>query len=453
MTKSLSISLLRWLLPILILEAYLGSTVVAYFFGPWPWPTSEPLRLFAFLILAHCLLLVGFLITYPRFCQFRRVRYRRKVILDPLLRWYSRALIVTSILIIPTALARCGMVVPDIVRGISSAGDAYNIFQEMSGSYVVVEYLRIILAPILAAFFPLTFFLWRHLSTRKKLISFAVMSYWICIYLASGTNKGIADVIITLPVFVLLALYYRGGRLRLTKNRILAIIMAGVTFFLFLSFFGGGQEGREGGVGRGGVFYDGYQLIRADRSSLLSKFLTEKQLIIYESLTRYLTHGYYALDMSMDLLDESSHTGFVGHSMFLSREANKVGDTNYFSEKSVPGLLEEKTGYPQFALWHSIYPWLFSDFGLYGTLLCMLLVGYFLGILWLEVLVRPSVVSLSGLYLMIILCVYIPANNQIFQSGEATVAALYFWFFTFLKESRMIRNFFSRKKKIRPGTI
>ena len=80
----------------------------------------------------------------------------------------------------------------------------------------------------------------------------------------------------------------------------------------------------------------------------------------------------------------------------------------------------------------------------------MLFVGYFLGIVWLDTLVKPSVISLSCLYLGVIFLIYIPANNQIFQNGEATIAALYFGSFIVLRELRYIGETFEvRKRKTR----
>ena len=337
MPKSLSISLVRWLLPVIAIEIYLSFTVIIYFFGPWPWPTSEPLRLLVFLILAQCCLLIGFLMTYKRFRLMRGVNLRKKVICTRLLKWHARSTLLTAVLIIPTSLSRAGSAVPDILTGIVSTGFAYNQGQDSGDAYVYVEYVRIILAPFLMAFFPLSFFSWSFLSARKRYTTLALMLYWISIYVSSGTNKGLADLIITLPVFILLARYFRGGSLGITTKKILGFVMLCVVGFLFLAFFGTGQSGREGGVGLGGVFNDGTSLIKADRSSALSQSLTERQLVTYESFTRYLVQGYYALDMSLGLLDESKQTHFIGHSMFLSRKVDQINGNNYYKENSIPG--------------------------------------------------------------------------------------------------------------------
>ena len=216
---------------------------------------------------------------------------------------------------------------------------SYNNFQSISGSFAWVEYGRIIFSPLLIAFLPLTIFFWKQLSRLNRLISGVLIIYWLSIYIASGTFKGLADFIITLP-FILIARHFW------TASKPLALVKPAcvlISFFIISGVFGEGQMGREGGVGENGVFNDGAGLISTDRRSVVASVLSPKQLIIYESLSRYIVQGYYALDMAFDV--ESNHTGFLGHSLFLADQANSIFGSTYFTDNSIPGVLEQETGY------------------------------------------------------------------------------------------------------------
>jgi hypothetical protein len=87
-----------------------------------------------------------------------------------------------------------------------------------------------------------------------------------------------------------------------------------------------------------------------------------------------------------------------------------------------------------YSLWHSIYVWLMSDFCYLGTLRCVMVFGYSLAIFWIESMFRPSMFGLVGLYLLTVLFLYIPANNQIFQNRDSTVVFLFIGIIFVLKK-------------------
>ena len=178
------------------------------------------------------------------------------------------------------------------------------------------------------------------------------------------------------------------------------------------------QVQRGGGVGINGVLNTGSGLIYAE-TGMLSNILSDNYRIFYESITRYLVQGYYALALSFDI-NHTTTFGF-GNSMFLARNANSIFETTYFTQQSLPGLLEAKHEWGMFTLWHSIYTWFASDFGHIGALILISIFSYLLSISWglsLCTLQHKWIIMFS---LLLILFYYIPANNQIFQSGESCI--------------------------------
>ena len=411
----------KWLVPLVFFEVYLSVTVVLFFFGPWPWEIDRPLLLVSYLVAAQCFIAVGYLLAWKRIHRQHQATEGSAGHLSYGISFLKRSLLISCILIIPTALSRTGNFLPNIFEGLSDAGAVYNRnFERLQDGnpFVVVEYLRMLFAPFLVAIFPLTVVYWSRLNCRLKILSSVVILFNLSLYLATGTNKGMADFVITLPWLIFLGV--STGLLRLQIQRRWIVIIVAALFIVFLQFFGMGQTEREGGVGELGVFNTGSGLVEASRDNVLSLLLSDSQRIIFESLARYVGQGYYALSMSLGL--EHASTFGLGHSMFLARNADSIFNTDYFTSGSLPGLLETKNGWGMFTLWHSIYPWLASDFGFVGALVVMAVFAYLLGLSWGFSLMTASPQWIILFYMLLILFFYIPANNQIFQSGETCMA-------------------------------
>lgn len=415
----------KWLAPLIFFEFYLALTIILFFFGPWPWGEESPILLATYLVAAQVFIGVGYLLAWRRVRQTYEadastVRAHK---VDLGIVFLKRGLFITFVLLIPTSLSRTGSVLPDIVTGLIDPGGAYNLNfarLEEGNTFVVVEYLRILMSPLLVGVYPLAIVYWSNLSVKVRIFCLVAIFFNLSLYLATGTNKGIADFVITLPWLIFLGV--SAGALRLRIHRSVLVVGVAVMFVAFMIFFGMGQIQREGGVGERGVFNTGFDLITADKSNPISKLLSNDLQIIFESLTRYVGQGYYALSMSFDV-EHSSTFGF-GNSIFLARNADAIFDTNKFTTTSIPGLLEDQTGWGMLSLWHSIYPWLASDFGFIGALFVLAMLSYLFALSWGNSLVTLSPRWIVLAYLMIILFYYIPANNQVFQSGETCFAVL-----------------------------
>src|SRR5258708_38058009 len=147
------------LLPILFFFVYLNFTVFLFAFGPWPWPVKDGLKLYVFLAFAHFALLGGFLSA--AFGQ--PGKYYGKWKIESLVK---ASLVVTLLLLIPTSLARTGKLLPDIVFGLTNPGAAYSssiLWRSHWTVFTSVEYIRILIGPLLFLLFPLTLYYWQML--------------------------------------------------------------------------------------------------------------------------------------------------------------------------------------------------------------------------------------------------------------------------------------------------
>lgn len=410
----------RWLWPLMFFQLYLSLTVWLFFYGPWPWDVDNPLQLFAYLAAAQAAIAAGYLLSWRRVVTIPAGLDRHEHELIEGIRFLKAALAITAVLALPSSLSRAGVLIPDIFAGVANAGLAYNEnFErlEAGNAFVAVEYLRMLLSPWLTAVFPLTVLYWGRLDWGWRALALALIGFNLAMYLATGTNKGIADVVVTLPWLVLLAV--STGTLRVRRVGLKLTLISAVLLFGFLYSFGAGQQQREGSGTEYGSFFTGTAVLLADSGHFISALLPEEFRVVFEALNRYVVSGYYALSLALQT-DSPSTLGF-GHSMFLARNADLALGSDFFVSKSIPGLLERDHGWSMFQLWHSIYPWLASDVGFPGALVVIGALAYLLGLSWGHALTTASARWTVLLYLLLVLFFYIPANNQVFQSGESCV--------------------------------
>jgi hypothetical protein len=135
----------------------------------------------------------------------------------------------------------------------------------------------------------------------------------------------------------------------------------------------------------------------------------------------YITHGYYALYLS---LDKPFVPMFgVGHSIFLTQQAVRVTGDPTIGTMSYPKRIEED-GWDAYGLWSSIYPWIASDLSFPGTLLAVFVIGRLFALAWFDSLTGRNPFAFGMLAQFAIMLFYFPANNQTSQFGEGLTA---FW--------------------------
>ncbi len=411
------------LLPLIFFFTYLNFTVFLFTYGPWPWPVKNGTTLYTFLTLAHSALAFGYLSA-----AFNQPRgYHSKWKVESLI---NISLLVTLLLLIPTTVARTGDLFPDVIAGITNPGQVYLesvVLRSERTATTVVEYLRIILGPFLFLLFPLTVYYWRLLSWKIRGLALAGILGFLAIYVASGTNKALADFVGVLP-WLILAGYYSGHLILKWRHFVVIVIGGMVLLFLFLAFFTLGQITRSGSV----AFYGYFPRlgIYADEGNFLIKDLPPTAKTGAIALDNYLTQGYYALYLS---LDKPFIPMFgVGNSTFLYRNAVKITGVAEIAETPYPVRIG-KDGWDAYGLWATIYPWLASDLSFPGTILAVFLIGRFLAESWLDSLQGDNPFAVATLTLFLIMVYYFPANNQILQNGESLVSfyvILALWIFT-----------------------
>jgi hypothetical protein len=402
------------LLPGLFFLTYLTGTVLLFAFGPWPWPVRDGGWLYGFLAAAHVAFVLGYLsaaFARPRGYGLHLAPRR----LLPL------SLVLNLLLFAPTTLARTGSLVPDVAGGLTNPGAAYLLSLEVRGdgaAFVLIEYLRMLLAPLLVLAVPMTIYYWRVLRGWTRVLGVLTVAGTVAMFIGMGTNKAIADLILITPGLVLAS--HLAGYRRLAWRRVsVALAALLVAFLLFFAFFTAGQLTRQGGPALYG-FHSGAGVF-ADQRHPLVGWLPDQPRAGALALASYVSHGYYGLYLA---LEEPFVPMFgVGHSLFLQRNAARLLDRPEIEAMAYP-MRTEYRGWSALGLWSTIYPWLASDLSFPGVLIFVFLVGRLFAQSWLDSLDGGNPFAVVAFSLLMLLLFYVPANNHLLQDGESLIAFL-----------------------------
>lgn len=400
------------LFPIFFFFCYLNLTVLLFAVGPWEYPVESAFRLYLFLALAHCALLIGYLSA-----AFRDpAQYSGKWALPRLIKI---SVFLNLLLLLPTSRFRTGKFIPDIIGGIADPGGAYAqslILRE--GGEPLIEYLRILLGPLLYMALPLTVFYWDQLSRRMRIWGATSILGTVVLFIAMGTNKAIADTVLLLPCLALAAYYT--GKMKFSWNKMLRVgAVSLLSFLLFLAYFGLAVSSRQGSPVIEGYFLSAHT--RVDEDNFLIRNLPPAPAAALIGLDIYLTQGYYALGLSLQ--EPFVPMYGVGNSMFLYRQAARITGNSGIGELPYPVRIE-KYGWDAEGLWSSIYPWIASDVSFPGTIVVVFLIGRLFAQSWLDTLGGNNPLAVVMFSVFVIMLFYFPANNQFLQSGEGFTA---FW--------------------------
>lgn len=425
------------LFPILFIFCYLNFTVLLFVLGPWEYPVESAFRLYLFLALAHLALLLGYLSA-----AFRNpAGYSGKWTVSRLIKI---SLALNLLLLLPTSRFRTGRFIPDLIGGITDPGGAYAqslILRE--GGEPLIEYVRILIGPLLYMALPLSVFYWDQLSRRMRIAGIASMLGTVVLFIAMGTNKAIADTVLLVPCLVFAA--YCAGRMKLGRKKILRIAAASLlAFLLFLAYFGFAVSSRQGSPVTEGYLLSAHT--RVDEDNFLVRNLPPAPAAALIGLDIYLTQGYYALSLS---LQESFVPMYgVGNSMFLYRQAARITGNAGIAELPYPVRIE-KYGWDAQGLWSSIYPWIASDVSFPGAIFVVFLIGRLFAQSWLDTLRGDNPLAVVMFSILFIMLIYFPANNQMLQSGEGFTA---FWG-TLILWRRSRASFLATRTYARPAPL
>lgn len=417
------------LYPIILIQIYLGVSVLVFAFGPWPWPVSNPLQLYSFLILAQVALLAGYLQAIKK--QPRPASTKIRV---PLLVIVSLAL--NFLWIGQNYKERTGQPFDLIsastaaISGITNPGAQYiqkQLNQPMLGGEptTLIDYVSFLVYPVMWIAFPLGVVFWKQLSVfvRLTLVGFILID--LLTWVAAGTNKGIADFVILLPC--LLVARKPAMFVNITHNLVKIGVIAILGAAALITFFSVNMAGRSGGTTASLSDMDAG--IATDFHGPVLSIVTPVLQVPLAALASYFVQGYYGLSLS--LKEPFIFCNGVGNSYFLEGLSRHVFNPPLY-ESTYPAR-NEGEGWDSRGRWNSIYPWIASDLSFPGTIVFMFVLGRIFALVWLDVAFCKNPWAVCLFPLLLIMLFYIPASNQVLAfpvQGMPFMTILPLWYFS-----------------------
>lgn len=257
---------------------------------------------------------------------------------------------------------------------------------------------------------PLAIIHWRRLTFWTKAIGIAGLMSYSAFFLAIGTMKGLGDTIAFAVAGFLIVYVQRGPGD--TKRRIGSVLAVVASLLAFLIYMSVNQSDRARLVGIEDRF---------EPSPLISSIVSEEFALGVAVTAFYPTHGYEGL--ALNLTQDFVWTMGRGSSRALDSYVTQYLDRPSVFASTYPARTEVTTGWPALMNWTTIYPWLASDFTFLGAALLMLPLGWLLAKTWFESVTRKDPVAAVLFAQLVLLIVYIPANNQIGTGRASLIAA------------------------------
>jgi hypothetical protein len=427
---------MRKYLPLLLVETYLGFTLLLYCFGPIQFRGHNTYLFVMVMVLCHGAFILGYYIAMKTY-KFNKIKFDKRF--SSKLFYISFSFAMLMILAAYQNMMLAQSIIPynifeDIARGLREPGSVYlermtdgatAIAGGSSGSRLF-NILSLFFAFFKLFFIFLFLYFWNDLGYFKKVL---VLMYSL-LFLSSGLASGTNSVIFIFFIFTSLSLLVL-TLIKSTRKFLKAIPFMGVVFLIPVGFFGYIMSNRGGGFdyfSRSSPLGD--ITVSASTPSLTGFFDFYYYAFVW--LNYYLVQGYYGFSLILNL-DQNWTFGF-GNSDFLQRQLLMLTG----SDVSNLTFQAQISNYWGAAQWHSFYGQFANDFGFAGLSVLMFILGYFLSRVWASIIYRNSFYGMSLLPIFALMFIFFPANNQVFGYIDTLSYFSFmslFWFF----EGRKLR--------------
>ncbi|WP_347723247.1 hypothetical protein [Lysinibacillus capsici] len=423
-------------IPIVFCQLYLGCIYILALFGPWPWEFPNTAKLTLFIIVCNIGLLVGYFLAIK---VYKVKKYNQNI--DDM-KIFNFFLIVFFITLPLTFYIRTNINLfnpiefyNSLLLGIHNPAELYYNklrFYESNSAAFSLTVIDILLTAVYYYVLAIAVFRWKYFSLIHKVTIFIGVTINMLSWVLIGTNKGLFDLMIILIIYIIykISIIKKNSFSLLKIKNIISLMLI---FFFIIGIFGYFANSIESRVGD--IVYFNDTNIKIDTNSPIYKYTPDFLKGFIVTLSSYLTQGYYGLSLALE--EPFTSTLFIGNSSFLSSFMESTFGISYFIENSYPTKIEIY-GWDRFINWHTAYTWFASDISFWGVPFLMILIGFLLGVFWKESLAEQQL-SMVLFIIIMILVIYIPANNQIF-SFPGTLFTFYLFFsLRFLRKNLKIK--------------
>ncbi|MEG0293028.1 hypothetical protein [Enterococcus sp.] len=422
--------------PLLFIEFYLSLTVLLLIIGPWDFEITNPVKLYGSLFVYQILLAVGYFIAMKYINVKKNVAFCNEVKNIKLIKILMPIYFVILLIDITRSFGLSSIsltgIIERLIYGIQNPALSYYAKFDVTQSNIFLGKFGTILmfigSPISYLLLSLLILYFKKFNLKYKIFTVIIISMYLIRYIATGTNKGVFDIIIILISVVFLSVLQKKNEEKvendfLRKNTkkyvtILLLFIAAATFFNYMigsrSF--GVNFSKDTKIG---------EMVPLKEKSLLLDVLPDPLDKPAVLLSSYLTQGYYGLSLAMQV--PVTPMFGVGSSMFLVDQISERIDIDKFT---VQKKAEKKFGWNSRVQWSSMYSWIANDVGFIGVGIFMAVLGMAFGLVYKDIMVNNNLIAKVLFTFLMIQFFFVPANNQLtvnMNSYSSTVFTVFLW--------------------------
>lgn len=435
-------------LPLIIIDIYIFVALFLYNFGPIKFKSKYTLRMMLYML--AFLVIINIAYTHGIWKSKHRMQSTSDEInatSKPLPFWFQMIGFLLPVLMIFSSIVLTGF--SGLTTSLGETMAASYTFVQSGGTYQQGIDIPMWLYMHLAIFVYLSIvdgiIYFKRLNLLRKIIWGGTLLFLILYFvLFKGTQKTLGDVFILIISAILISTYLKRNEKPKIKKRFIVIII--IIAIIFMNILASILSERISYLGRLG--YEGFQLYNSywevNLDSFLLKFFPKASRLGYACLVFYLCNGLCGL--SYCLATPMTWSYGIGSIVDLSDIISRRFGIDVYQSTYVYKAYKE-FGWHHSQYWHTIFPWIASDWTFIGALLIMGIAAYVYSICWQEILQGKNKESIFLFCLMNIIWIYLPANNQIFSTrttGLIFVICIYMW----LRRNRDVKKkkFFYGKK-------
>lgn len=437
-----AVTLKQLTLPLSLTLVYVAMTVTMYYFGPYAGQDPNNAAVGLFMLSVLVMFALGYWAGVRRTAgsTMSRIDEVRGVISSSAA---NRLVVIGSIWFLAYSLAslqRAGVTDPlTLLRAVSDPRDSYYAkFAHLESGNGNVVYRVLNLAGV---FYFLTvphiLLHWRDLHRWVRGLSLASLGAYLVFFLSVGTQKGVADLMImffacALPIYVLrrsASATSTGGRL-IGRRAWLVFGVAALSGLVLIAMSLGLRTDSTSTALQPSQARAMYESLSPFLGSTLGRGVVV--------LSTYASQGYHGLALALRL--PFVPAGGLGAFKSLSSYLPQYFGASDPYRLSYPVRVQEAFGWSATGRWSTVYPWYASVISFPGVILLALVFGFFLARVWRRLMLACDGLTLSVFVTCVIVVLYSPANNQLFNErlsalGVLTLLGVY-----------LLRDLMSRRK-------
>ena len=350
---------------------------------------------------------------------------------------YSNRFKYLDILILISIIIYISLIINANIRGMFhysySIGSIYSYRHSnidiVTNSSTIVK-ISVLCRPLMVIALSLGAYNFIKFNFRKKLM-YLIYILLIIIYnlFVIASLKEFGDVII-ISSFSLFIRFLQENKLK----KFIRIFL--LVFIIFIIFFIYNQLSRIEAYGGSG--FEKVNFFTINDNNIIYKLFGEKIGDGIIAFILYISHGYHGLILCLELPFECTYG--LGSNWALSSYLEQYFGVKNLLYNTYPLRMETVYGWSGLIFWPTAFAWWASDISFYGVIFLMYFIGRFLCIWIKEAYLYNNPISITLSSFFFILVIFLPANNQLFQSRYSFITFCFlviFWVFTRKKYNKL----------------